>query len=295
MERPPKAPPSRKEREKGRAPAFVCGESMGQPAVCFRPRCQLSLRASRNTRLSGWKPAAMSMVRANLRKSGQRDAIPTRASEGAGSHPARDEETERICRVSNSVPSRRACRTIRVLLGSTTGMAPSRAPGIWRSCKPQLLTGNVTACWISVATIFSQFFIRLDQQEMIGRLRLKPLAETCAQGGQGSAEFAGRAHELGNQLIECERRWQFGLTVPNVDPAATAELNPTLPFQLPVARADGVGMEAKAPRQFPGTGQALPGRQIVAQNTEHDLGYKLLADRNSTFAGKPKLHGAGRA
>jgi len=25
------APPSRKEREKGRAPAFVCGESMGQP------------------------------------------------------------------------------------------------------------------------------------------------------------------------------------------------------------------------------------------------------------------------
>jgi hypothetical protein len=26
-----KAPPSRKEREKGRAPAFVCGESLGQP------------------------------------------------------------------------------------------------------------------------------------------------------------------------------------------------------------------------------------------------------------------------
>jgi hypothetical protein len=26
-----KAPPSRKEREKGRAPAFECGESLGQP------------------------------------------------------------------------------------------------------------------------------------------------------------------------------------------------------------------------------------------------------------------------
>ncbi len=26
-----KAPPSRKEREKGRAPAFVCGERVGQP------------------------------------------------------------------------------------------------------------------------------------------------------------------------------------------------------------------------------------------------------------------------
>ena len=32
-ERHLKAPPSRKEREKGRAPAFVCGESLGQPPL----------------------------------------------------------------------------------------------------------------------------------------------------------------------------------------------------------------------------------------------------------------------
>ena len=47
----------------------------------------------------------------------------------------------------------------------------------------------------------------------------------------------------------------------------------------------------KAPRQVARAGQALAGRQVVAQNAEHDLRDQLFADRDFAPAGKPELHG----
>src|SRR5229473_425434 len=52
----------------------------------------------------------------------------------------------------------------------------------------------------------SELFLRLDQQEMVGRLQFQPLPQTGAYGSKRSAEFARRAKKLGNQLIERERR-----------------------------------------------------------------------------------------
>ena len=78
-------------REKGiaRQPAsssLAVTESQTTAAVCFSPRCHIGFRASLNTRLSEWKPAALSIVRASFKNSGHFEATPTRAPEGAGSH-----------------------------------------------------------------------------------------------------------------------------------------------------------------------------------------------------------------
>src|SRR5580704_18938386 len=75
--------------------AFAVTESQTTAAVCFNPRRQFGFRASRNTRLSGAKPAAFSMVRASFRKSGHLEAMPTRVPDGAGSQCPKEETTER--------------------------------------------------------------------------------------------------------------------------------------------------------------------------------------------------------
>jgi hypothetical protein len=43
--------------------------------------------------------------------------------------------------------------------------------------------------------------------------------------------------------------------------------------------------------QIAGAGKALPGREIVAEDAEHNLRDQLFADRDFTAAGKPELHG----
>src|SRR5258708_31530038 len=73
--------------------AFAVNESHTTAAVCFRPRCQLGLAASRRTRQSGWNPAAISMVRAVVRKVGQHEAMPTIASDGAGQNATKNLST----------------------------------------------------------------------------------------------------------------------------------------------------------------------------------------------------------
>src|SRR6202047_3009081 len=68
------------------------------------------------------------------------------------------------------------------------------------------------------------------------------------------------------------------------------KFNPPLPFELTVAGADGVGMKTEAPRQFPRARQALPRREVVAEDAKNNLRYELFADGNFAAAGKPKLH-----
>src|SRR4029077_19809169 len=51
----------------------------------------------------------------------------------------------------------------------------------------------------------SELFLRLDQQETVGRLQFQPLPQAGAHGTKRSAEFARWAKESGHQLIESER------------------------------------------------------------------------------------------
>src|ERR1700681_2585831 len=69
-----------------------------------------------------------------------------------------------------------------------------------------------------------------------------------------------------------------------------AKLNPPLPFELAVAGTDGIGMKTEAACQFSCARQALPWREVVAEDPENNLRYELFADGNFAAAGKPKLH-----
>src|ERR1700687_970731 len=127
---------------------------------------------------------------------------------------------------------------------------------------------------------------------MVGRLQFQPLPQAGAHGTERSARVARRSKESSNELIERERRrWnQFRFALPDIHSAAMTKLDPPLPFELAVAGADRVGMKTEAPRQFPRARQALPRREVVAEDTENDLRYELFADGNFAAAGKPELH-----
>src|SRR3981081_557126 len=127
---------------------------------------------------------------------------------------------------------------------------------------------------------------------MVGRLQFQPLPQAGSHGTKRSAEFARRAKKFGNQLIERERRrWnQARFALPYVNAAAMTKLNPPLPFELAVAGTDRIGMKTEAPRQFPRARQALPRREVVAEDPKNDLCYELSADGNFTAAGQPELH-----
>lgn len=138
-----------------------------------------------------------------------------------------------------------------------------------------------------------EFFIRFNQQKMIGRLQFQPLAETRAQNRQRDALSPRRTKEAGNHLIQCEggREWRVGFAGPHKNAASAPVLNPTLSRQLPVACANRVRMQVKAPCQLPRAGQALARGKVIPQNAENDLGHKLFADTDFAFAREPKLHG----
>ena len=144
----------RESREKGiaRQPAgrsAAVRKSHTTAAVCFRSRCYFASRASRKSRLSGWNPAAFNTARATFKNSGQPEATPTRAAEGAGKYGASEAGTERSCRNNSSAPGGSSVRAIAARLGNTAGMSPSGVFG--QSSGSQDSTGNVTARAISAA------------------------------------------------------------------------------------------------------------------------------------------------
>src|SRR6202790_3011956 len=69
-----------------------------------------------------------------------------------------------------------------------------------------------------------------------------------------------------------------------------AKLNPPLPFEWAVACTDCVGMKTEAPRQLSRAGQALPRREVIAEDPKNNLRHELFADGNFAAAGKPELH-----
>src|SRR5512147_429672 len=72
-------------------------ESQTTPAAALRGSCHPGSRASRKINASASKPAAISMVRADSRKPGQRDTTATSLLLSAGSQAARELGIERTC------------------------------------------------------------------------------------------------------------------------------------------------------------------------------------------------------
>ena len=138
-----------------------------------------------------------------------------------------------------------------------------------------------------------EFVVWLNEQEMIRRLKFQPVAQTGAQGGQRNAQPAGRSKESGDGVVESEgrREREIAFRLPYVNAASPPELDPAVSLELPVTRADGVGMEMKAASQFACAGQTVAGTQVIAQNAENHLSDKLFAERDFGAVSKPKLHG----
>src|SRR5271168_27365 len=139
-----------------------------------------------------------------------------------------------------------------------------------------------------------QFFVGLDQEKMIGRLQLEPVAQAGAHGGQRNAELARRKQQFSHKLIERMRRRErgFGLGVADVAAAAAPEFNPALALELAIAGADGIRMQSEAPGQLASARQTLACGQIIAQDAENNLGDELLTQRDGAFVRKPELHRA---
>ena len=138
-----------------------------------------------------------------------------------------------------------------------------------------------------------KFFVRFNQQKVVGRLQLQPLAQTSAQRRKRNPLLPRRAEDACNQLIQRERGRKLHLRFvsPHKNAAPAPVFNPSLPRQLPVTRTHGVGVQMKSPGQLSCAGQPLARHKIVSQNSEHDLRHQLFANADFASSRKPELHG----
>jgi hypothetical protein len=131
-----------------------CGVGVAQNGGCLvQATTPTWLPASRKTRVSLGRPAAISTVRAVERNSGQCEATPKRWPFGTGNQGLSQPCAERICSVMSSIPYGRIARMLLVLLGRQSGMAPARFSGFAASSREMPFTGKVVACLISVRRI----------------------------------------------------------------------------------------------------------------------------------------------
>src|SRR5262249_23703808 len=104
--------------------------------------------------------------------------------------------------------------------------------------------------------------------------------------------FARAAKKIGNQLVEFERGGTLGgILAANIHATAFVEFHPFPLLQLSISRTHGVGVQVETTRQFAGARQSLPRSQFTAQNSENDLGLKLIANADFASTTEPELHG----
>jgi len=175
---------------------------------------------------------------------------------------------ERMGSVMSSMPEGKAARMSLVLLGRQRGMAPARVSGDAQSSRETPRAGK-----------------------MVGRGSGDPLGDAVADHGGGEIEFADGAKETSDVLIEN----LFGglgcfCVGANIDAAAVAALGPAIALQLPVAGADGVGMDVEAARQFAGAGETVAGAQVAAEDRQDNLGDELAINGDFATGGEPESH-----
>jgi len=140
-------------------------------------------------------------VRANFRNPGQRDAMPSRTPAGAGSQPAKDAGTERTCSVKSSAPSGSSGRTVFSFPASATGID---SPSLPKSSVPHAAAFDRQRHRLPHFECQNppQFFVRLNQQKMIGKPQFGPVTQPGAHRRQRNFEFARRAENISDKLIE---------------------------------------------------------------------------------------------
>jgi len=133
--------------------------------------------------------------------------------------------------------------------------------------------------------------IGLDEEEVIGRRRGKPLGDAPSDICGRHVEFADCAKESGDVLIKNLLRSGGGCgVVPDVDAAAVAELCPAIACELAISCADGVGVNTEAAGEFAGAGEAVAGAKISSEDGEHHLRHQLAVDRYFAGGRKPEAH-----
>src|SRR5881409_1016426 len=103
---------------------------------------------------------------------------------------------------------------------------------------------------------------------------------------------ARRLKEFCDQSIQAEGVF-FPLirrVLANINPAASAKIDPAISVEFTIGGADGVCMNTKAPRQFARAWQPLSRAQVAADYAQPNLRNELLAQRNFAALGKPQAH-----
>jgi len=140
---------------------------------------------------------------------------------------------------------------------------------------------------------FANFVIGLDEEEMIGRRRGKPLGHAATNVGCGHVELADSAEESSNVLVKNLLRsgGRCGVVF-DVDAATVAELGPSFACELAVSRADRVGMDAEAASEFASAGKTVAGTEISRENGQDHLRDQLAVDGNFADGREPESHGS---
>ena len=102
------------------------------------------------------------------------------------------------------------------------------------------------------------------------RLPFQPLFEARLDFLLSEASVARRADEIRNHAIELQRgiRGRRVKSSPNINAAAPSQYDPTALCQIPVGRADGVGMNPKPSSEGTDAGESLAGVELLAQDCE---------------------------
>src|SRR5215472_12279547 len=118
------------------------------------------------------------------------------------------------------------------------------------------------------------------------------MPQTVVHLRQRDSGFARAAKKIGDQLVEFERGGTPGrIRAANIDATALVEFHPFPLLQLAITRTHGVGVQVETTRHFARARQSLPRLQFTAQNSENDLGLKLIANADFASTREPELHG----
>ena len=139
----------------------------------------------------------------------------------------------------------------------------------------------------------AQPLVRLDDDEVVRRLKLQQALEARLDFSQRVAALARRLQEGGDELVQFEagaRRPLAVLVAANVDAAPAPQLDPAAADQVAVGRADRVRVNPEPPRQLARARQPLARLQVAAHDAEHDLRHELLAHGDFAVFREPDSH-----
>ena len=109
--------------------------------------------------------------------------------------------------------------------------------------------------------------------------------------GAGRLSSRTRAKEPRDVLIENLFRGGRRLGVgPNINTAPMPPFGPAIPFQLPVAGADCIGIYSEATSQFASARKPVTRAQVAAENGQDNLSHELTINGDFAARREPEPH-----